>query len=109
MYLANLMDMPMTAFSKSNANVIAEVPINGNIAAIAACTLRASTAYTILDVFPLTAASQSYYMYSTTTPITGIEELVVMVRDNSGTNTYTGKLKDPTNPDSTYWTDAYRA
>ena len=48
-------------------------------------------------------------MYSTTTPITGIEELVVMLRDNTGTNTYTGKLKDPTDPYSTYWTDASRA
>ena len=48
-------------------------------------------------------------MYNIGTATSGIEELVVMLRDNTGTNTYTGKLKDPTNPDSTFWTDAYRA
>ena len=82
---------------------------DGSIPAIDACTLTASTAYSIIDVFPVLNSASSYLMYNIGTATSGIEELVVMLRDNTGTNTYTGKLKDPTNPDSTFWTDAYRA
>jgi hypothetical protein len=39
----------------------------------------------------------------------GIKELVVMLRDPTGSNSYTGALANPADPDGTWWTDNYRA
>jgi len=53
-------------------------------------------------------------MFSRVTPAAaadynGIKELVVMLRDPTGSNSYTGKLANPQDPAGTFWTDNYRA
>jgi len=53
-------------------------------------------------------------MYKTTNPSSVsdynmIKETVVMLRDPTGSNTYSGLLANPLDPDGSWWTDNYRA
>jgi len=63
-------------------------------------------------VFPILDTSEHVPMFNpdaSPSTVNGLKELVVMLRDNSGSNTYTGQLKNPDDPAGTWWTDDYRA